>query len=78
LKVYEPRIIRQMILELNDGFSEIIPDDPNIRYFQNTEVLVELRMDEEYIEDQIELICERLGLSTRDFDRFYRFTKKTV
>jgi hypothetical protein len=66
-----------MILDLNDGFSEIIPADPNFRYFQNDEVLVELKMDEEYAEVQIELICQLLGLSTRDFDRFYRLTKET-
>jgi hypothetical protein len=76
LKTYDPREIRRILKDI--GYTEIIPPEHaehNILYFQK-DVLVELKMDEEYLPLQIELICERIGLRKEEFEERYKLAKK--
>jgi hypothetical protein len=76
LKIYDPREIRKILKNME--YNEIIPpahSEHNIVYFQK-EVLVELKMDEEYFPLEIELICERVGIKRADFEERYKLAKK--
>jgi len=59
-------------------YTEIIPPEHaehSILYFQKDE-LVELKMDEEYLPLQIEVLCERIGLTKDEFEDRYKKAKK--
>ena len=60
------------------GYTEITPhehSEHNILYFQK-DVIIELKMDEEYLPLQIQLLCERIGLSVNEFEERYKLAKK--
>ena len=76
MKTYDPLLIRQVILNLNRGFSEIITADPNLRYYQNIDGLVQVRINEEHLEFQVEEICKIIKISRQEFDKLYRKTKE--
>jgi hypothetical protein len=77
LKTYDPREIRRILKDMQ--YTEIIPPEHaehNILYFQKDDVLVELKMDEEYLPLQIEVLCERIGLTKDEFEDRYKKAKK--
>ena len=76
LKTYDPREIRQILKDMQ--YTEIIPPEHaehRILYFQK-DVLVELKMDEEYLPLQIEVLCGRIGLTKDEFDDRNKKAKK--
>ena len=74
---YHPQTIRHVIKYLGKGFSEIYtPHSNSIRYFQNKERLVELKMDEDYLDIEVELLCTQLGIRVEDFEVLYRKARK--
>jgi hypothetical protein len=57
MKNYDPREIRRILKDM--GYSEIVPSEHtehNILYFQKDVSLVEVKMDEEYLPLQVELL----------------------
>jgi hypothetical protein len=77
LKNYDPREIRRILKDM--GYSETIPrehTEHNISYFQKDALLIELKTDEEYLPLQIELLCERIGITTEKFEERYKLAKK--
>jgi hypothetical protein len=76
LKTYNPREIKRILKDM--GYTEIIPPEHaehNLIYYEKDE-LFELKMDEEYLPLQIELICERIGFKIEEFEKHYKLTKK--
>lgn len=76
MKIYDPREIRRILKDM--GYTETIPPDHaehNILYFHK-DVLVELKMNEEYFPLEIELLCERIGIITHKFEERYKLAKK--
>ena len=76
MKTYDPREIRRTLKDV--GYIEVISPghaEHNLSYFRK-DVLVELKMDEEYLPLQIELICERIGLKREEFEERYKLARK--
>jgi hypothetical protein len=69
--------IRDVILNCGKGFSEWNVIQENIRYYYNPDnAFVELKMREDYIKEEIELLVELIGITFEDFEILYRKARK--
>jgi hypothetical protein len=59
------------------NFEEFFSFGDKIRYYFNPDNrFVEVVMNYKYIEDEIELLVEQIGISLDEFNRLYRLAKK--
>ncbi|MGI0000175.1 MAG: hypothetical protein ACRD6Q_03030 [Nitrososphaeraceae archaeon] len=71
--------IRQVILKCGLNFQEFYPisNEYDLRYYSNPEnKFVELKMREEYLEEEIELLCPQIGISLEEFKELNRRARK--
>lgn len=71
---YDPRQVRNVLRELK--CTEIMPADPDLRYFQNDHGMGQVRMSEPVDDDQIEILCQNLGRDLADFKERLKKDKK--
>jgi hypothetical protein len=77
LKTYKSLQIRDVILNCGLGYREFYAYGDKIRYYSSpNNNFVELKMYETYIEDEIELLIEQIGISLEEFNRLYKLAKK--
>ena len=76
---YKSLQIRKVILNCGRNFKEFYPIGDNLGlrfYFTPENEMVELKMRESYIEEEIELLVQQIGISLEEFKILYRKARK--
>lgn len=77
LTKYDPLRIRNVILNCGISYTERLtePNEIKIRfYYTHDDRCVELKMNEEYLDEEIQLLCPIIGITKEQFNELYEKT----
>jgi hypothetical protein len=74
LTTYDPKLIRKVILNCGIAYTERLtePNETKLRFYYTADNrIVELKMKEEYVEEEIRLLCPVIGITLERFKELY-------